>query len=76
MRSMADNQQLIVITHLAQIASLGHKHLYVHKEDEGEIQTKIQELDQDGRVHEIAKMISGEQLTESAIEQSKSLLNS
>ncbi len=75
MRGMSDNQQLIVITHLAQIASLGHKHFYVLKQDEGKIQTKIQELDQDGRVHEIAKMISGEQLTESAIEQSKSLLN-
>ncbi|MFY0643591.1 MAG: DNA repair protein RecN [Bacteroidia bacterium] len=74
MKNMAHNQQLIVITHLAQIASLGDKHFYVYKEDSNGVHTYVKSLDEKERIHEIAKMISGDQLTESAIQQSKTLL--
>lgn len=76
MKNMANNQQLIVITHLPQIASMGHHHKHVHKTDKNNlIETQVRDLDGNERIHEIAKMISGDNLTKHAIEQSKMLLN-
>jgi DNA repair protein RecN (Recombination protein N) len=76
MKKMAKNQQLIVITHLPQIASMGDYHKYVHKTEKNNlIETQVRNLDGDERIHEIAKMISGDDLTKHAIEQSKMLLN-
>jgi len=76
MKTMAKNQQLIVITHLPQIASMGDYHKYVHKTEKNNlIETQVRDLDGDERIHEIAKMISGDDLTRHAIEQSKMLLN-
>ena len=76
MKNMAENQQLIVITHLPQIASMGDYHKYVHKTEKNNlIETQVRDLVGDERIHEIAKMISGDDLTKHAIEQSKMLLN-
>lgn len=76
MLEMSGNQQIIAVTHLAQIASLGKKHFFVYKQlDENGVSTHVKELLAEERIHEIAKMISGENLTESAIEQSRSLLS-
>lgn len=76
MLEMANAQQIIAITHLPQIASLGAKHFFVFKQlDNGMVSTNIKELKAEDRIHEIAKMISGEDLTESALEQSKLLLS-
>lgn len=76
MKNMAKNQQLIVITHLPQIASMGNYHKYVSKTEKNNlIETQVRDLDDDERINEIAKMISGDDLTKHAIEQSKVLLN-
>lgn len=76
MKTMAEHQQVIVITHLPQIASLGHHHMFVYKaEHKGTIHTQVRILEGNDRIHEIAKMISGDNLTEHAIEQSKALLS-
>lgn len=76
MKNMATNQQLIVITHLPQIASMGDYHKYVHKTEKNNlIETQVRDLVGDERIQEIAKMISGDDLTKHAIEQSKMLLN-
>ena len=76
MTEMGHYQQIIAITHLPQIASLGGNHLFVYKEVGSQgVGTYVRKLSGDDRIYEIAKMISGEQLTESAIEQSKSLLS-
>ncbi len=75
MHGMSGNQQIIVITHLPQIASLGENHLFVYKtDDNGVVNTKVKILKGDDRISEIAKMISGDNLTEHALEQSKALL--
>jgi DNA repair protein RecN (Recombination protein N) len=75
MKSMSKTQQTIVITHLPQIASLGDNHLFVYKyENKDRIETKVRGLTGDERIAEIAKMISGDNLTEHAVEQSKELL--
>ena len=76
MQSMADNMQLLVITHLPQVASKGNYQLKVFKEVvEETTQTNVIELSQQQRLEEIAQMISGSELTEAAINQAKELMN-
>lgn len=68
--------QIINITHLPQVASKGEHHLYVYKEhSNGESRSHIVKLSNEQRINEIAVMLSGSNITESAIEQAKSLLN-
>lgn len=72
---MAGNAQVINITHLPQIASKGRNHYLVFKHDlAGKTQTSIKQLKSDERVIEIARMLSGEKLTEAAINNAKTLL--
>jgi DNA repair protein RecN (Recombination protein N) len=75
MQQMSASQQVIVITHLPQIASLGRNHLFVYKSENAQtVETQVRTLKGDERINEIAKMISGDNLTEHAVEQSKELL--
>lgn len=70
------DRQVISITHLPQIAALGHTHYKVYKEDHAEGTTShIVRLDEQGRIEEIAHMLSGATLTEAAINNAKELLN-
>jgi len=72
---MADHAQVINITHLPQIASKGKNHYLVYKHDlDGKTQTNIKQLKSDERVMEIARMLSGEKLSEAAISNAKTLL--
>lgn len=76
MQSMADNMQLLVITHLPQVASKGNYQLKVYKEVvEETTKTNVIELTQQQRLEEIAQMISGSELTDAAINQAKELMN-
>ena len=70
-----NNRQVISITHLPQIAAMGTSHYKVYKEESanGTI-SRMSILNQDERVSEIAQMLSGETITESAINQAKELL--
>ena len=68
-------RQVISITHLPQVAALGCEHYKVYKEEgEGGTRTKIVSLSTDERVKEIAQMISGEQMTDSALDAARNLL--
>ena len=70
------NRQVISITHLPQIAALGSTHYKVYKEDHAEgTSSHIVQLDEKGRVEEIAHMLSGTTLTDAAINNAKELLN-
>ena len=72
---MAQFAQIINITHLPQVAAKGKHHYKVYKEDSGDItQTKVCELTTNERVTEIAKMLSGEKLTNAAIANARHLL--
>ncbi|RNC65148.1 DNA repair protein RecN [Proteiniphilum sp. X52] len=76
MEGMGARMQVIGITHLPQIASKGTAHFLVYKEDSGYIvTTKIKELTPEERVQEIARMLSGAEITEQAIENAKVMLN-
>ena len=68
--------QVISITHLPQVAALGVNHYKVYKEEtEKGTVTNILKLEQQERVHEIAQMMSGEVLTEAAIDNARQLLS-
>lgn len=72
---LAENHQLIAITHLPQIAARGEHHLFVYKEtDTKTTYTKIRQLKKDERIIEIAKMLSGENPTKAALENAKELI--
>jgi DNA repair protein RecN (Recombination protein N) len=76
MEKLADNLQVITITHLPQIASKGQSHYFVYKDDEGAAtNTRIKQLNQQERVLEIAKMLSGDKPGESALQNARELLN-
>ncbi len=67
--------QTIVITHSHQVASMGEHHIKVIKEvKEGRTFSILKSLDKQERVQEIARMISGAQITQQAIETAKNLL--
>ena len=74
-KRMAGKMQLINITHLPQIASKGDYHLLVYKvENELTTVTKIKQLTPEERHIEIAKMLSGEEITSAALENARELL--
>jgi len=76
MKSMSAHMQVINITHLPQVAAKGDYHYLVYKYDqEKESVTDIKLLDAEERVIELAKMLSGEELTEAAISNARELLN-
>ena len=75
MQDMASDCQVLCITHLPQIAALGHWHYRVSKQETSNGTTShIKLLTEEERVLEIANMLSGEQLTDAAINNAKSLL--
>lgn len=76
MQSMGNNgRQVISITHLPQIAALGRQHYKVEKiETEQGTQSHMSLLSDDERVEEIAKMLSGENITEAALNNARELL--
>ena len=76
MEQMAQNMQVITITHLPQIASKKGKHFRVFKNDAGEqTSTGIEALHKDERILEVAKMLGGEQASAAAMEHAKELLS-
>jgi DNA repair protein RecN (Recombination protein N) len=76
MEQMAQNMQVITITHLPQIASKKGKHFRVFKNDAGEqTSTGIEALQNDERILEVAKMLGGEQASAAAMEHAKELLS-
>ena len=75
MQEMAENMQLIVITHLAQVTAKGNDNYKVQKSDiEGKTQTRIFPLNQEEKLTEIAQLLSGSKITDAAILQAKELM--
>ncbi len=65
LREIARQIQVICVTHSAQIASLADRHFLISKQDEdGRTQTKVCELDDEGRIAEIARILGGIDVTE------------
>jgi DNA repair protein RecN (Recombination protein N) len=68
--------QVICVTHLPQIAGFGATHFYVWKEDaDGHTRARIRRLDEpEERVREIARMLGGEKISDSAVAHARELL--
>ena len=64
MQQMSINMQVIGITHLPQVAAKGDEQLLVKKDNTQEVaETKLSKLDKRERVQELAKMLSGSEVT-------------
>ena len=76
MADIASTIQVIAITHLPQVAANGDHHLRVFKTDnEVETLTRVEHLDEQEHITEVARMLSGKDLNQAAIENAKSLIN-
>lgn len=77
MQQMANNMQVIAITHLPQIAVKGKQHYKVYKtESDNKISTQLKQLSEKERITEIAEMLGGKNITDTALQHAKQLLNS
>ncbi len=77
LRKMGESRQLMAITHLPQVAASGHVHLSVRKSDVNQrTVTEVLRLNESDRKVEIAKLMSGKELTEAAINNANVLLES
>ena len=75
MDNLAKGRQVMAITHLPQVASRGADHFVVYKEDTSDATyTRIRKLQPDERISEIARMLSGEEVTEAALSNARELL--
>lgn len=75
LRNLADFHQIVAITHLPQIAAMSHHHFVVEKsERDGRTVTTIRRLDQEEHTTEVARLVSGEDVTESSIRAARELM--
>ena len=76
MSQMSQKMQVITITHLPQIAAKGNQHYKVFKEEVNNITTtNLKQLSEDERIVEIAEMLSGKNISDSALTHARELLN-
>ena len=76
MSQMSRKMQVITITHLPQIAAKGNQHYKVYKEEVNHITTtNLKQLSEDERIVEIAEMLSGKSISDSALIHARELLN-
>jgi len=72
---MGKYMQVINITHLPQVASRGSRHFHVYKDDSGDSTiTRVKLLSPDERIMEVARLLSGSEVTATAVKNAKELL--
>ncbi len=75
LRSLASSRQILCVTHLPALAAAGHHELLIRKtEQDGRTYTRIEPLERDGRVREIARLMAGESCSESVSRAARELL--
>ncbi|MGB5585909.1 MAG: DNA repair protein RecN [Gammaproteobacteria bacterium] len=76
LRLLGNSNQVVCITHLPQVASQAHQHLRVHKQsDQGQTQTNVYALDPSERIEEIARMLSGVEITQQSLAHAKDMIS-
>lgn len=74
MKQISCKQQVICITHLAQVACFGNNHLFIEKnQNMDQVNVSVKNLNKDESVYELAKMISGKSVTQQSIDHAKKL---
>ncbi len=75
LKMLAEKNQLLCVTHLAQIAAFGDHHYSVSKKElKGRTHSVVEELDGEARVKEVARMIGGQRLTDEAVRYAQQLI--
>ena len=75
MYELSVSTQVFTITHLPQVAAKGDEQLLVKKDStQGATETKLSKLNKEERIHELAKMLSGVEVTATAISNAQELL--
>jgi DNA repair protein RecN (Recombination protein N) len=75
LKSISESNQVILITHLAQVSSFADRHFFVYKEViNGKTYTRIKELNEEERITETARMLSGDSKGEAALMHAKEIL--
>ncbi len=76
LRDLSEGRQVISITHLPQVAARAHQHYRISKSDTDERSiTDVEVLDHDGRILEMAKMLSGTRVSSASVENARDLLS-
>ncbi|UCH53368.1 MAG: DNA repair protein RecN [Pseudomonadota bacterium] len=76
LRALGKARQALCITHLAQVAALGHQHLAVSKRTkDGAVQTDVQTLTDTARIKEIARMIGGVEISKQTLAHAEDMLS-
>ena len=76
LRNVAEHQQVLCITHLPQVASCAHHHLRIEKlVRNGRTTTTVADLDGDNRTREVARLLAGERITDSALAHAAEMLS-
>lgn len=74
LRQVSDARQVIAVTHLAQVAAFADSHLLIRKEvEKGRTFTKVSSLDHDAKIEELARIQSGDMVTELALQNAEEL---
>lgn len=75
LKAVSDKHQVICITHSAQVAAYAEEHFFLYKEvQDGKTYTRVQPLDTDGRIQELARIMGGVEITDLQKESAKELL--
>lgn len=77
LRQLGERAQIICVTHLAQVASKAHSHLRVNKFVRGKtVTTTLEQLNQEQKVEEIARMIGNNRMTEASLQHAREMISS
>lgn len=75
-KSVSKNTQVLCVTHLAQIAAMAHRHLFISKSTDGvKTYTKVEPLSEEARREEIARIIGGADITSAALNMADDLIS-
>ena len=75
LRQTAQNRQVFCVTHSPQIAAFADTHLYIEKQTRGDATfTQVRQLDEKQRIEEVARIISGENITDTALQNAHEML--
>jgi len=74
-KQVSKNRQIICVTHLAQIAAYADSHMLIEKsENQTDTRTTVSELDSEGRVDELARILGGSEITETTRNNARELI--
>lgn len=76
LHELSEHKQVLCVTHLAQIAAYADNHLYIEKNvEDGRTYTNVTSLEYDGRVHEIARIIGGDIITQTTLSSAREMID-